>query len=227
MELLDKVLSDHNLIKVIDKVVKNGGSAGIDGMSVEEGREYFLKHKDEIINKLKTRTYKPQPVKRVETKLYLKVNRSKSKVDSYKTIKFLGFGFYYNPRHKQLRVRVHKKSIKRLKNKLRDLTSRRWSIKLEYRLFKIKQVVFGWINYFKLADMRQLMIKRFNSLKKLIKIFNLNKTIEEAWALANTRKGIMHRSKSLNNFITNKTLALKGLVSMFEYYTTRINLNVH
>ena len=55
----------------------------------------------------------------------------------------------------------------------------------------------------------------------------LNKTIEEAWALANTRKGIMHRSKSLNNFITNKTLALKGLVSMFEYYTTRINLNVH
>lgn len=66
MELLDKVLSDHNLIKAIDKVVKNGGSAGIDGMSVEEGREYFLKHKDEIINKLKTRTYKPQPVKRVE-----------------------------------------------------------------------------------------------------------------------------------------------------------------
>ena len=65
MELLDKVLSDHNLIKAIDKVVKNGGSAGIDGMSVEEGREYFLKHKDEIINKLKTRTYKPQPVKRV------------------------------------------------------------------------------------------------------------------------------------------------------------------
>jgi len=163
----------------------------------------------------------------IETKLYLKVNRSKSKVDSYKTIKFLGFGFYYNPRHKQIRVRVHKKSIKRLKNKLRDLTSRRWSIKLEYRLFKIKQVVFGWINYFKLADMRILMIKRFNSLKKLIKIFNLNKTIEEAWALANTRKGIMHRSKSLNNFITNKTLALKGLVSMFEYYTTRINLNVH
>src|SRR5690554_1692865 len=161
----------------------------------------------------------------IETKLYLKVNRSKSKVDSYKTIKFLGF--YYNPRHKQIRVRVHKKSIKRLKNKLRDLTSRRWSIKLEYRLFKIKQVVFGWINYFKLADMRILMIKRFNSLKKLIKIFNLNKTIEEVWALANTRKGIMHRSKSLNNFITNKTLALKGQVSMFEYYTTRINLNVH
>src|SRR5690554_8157621 len=41
----------------------------------------------------------------IETKLYLKVNRSKSKVDSYKTIKFLGFGFYYNPRHKQIRVR--------------------------------------------------------------------------------------------------------------------------
>ena len=47
-------------------VVKNGGSTGIDGMGVEEGRAYFFKHKEEIIAKVKTRTYKPKPVKRVE-----------------------------------------------------------------------------------------------------------------------------------------------------------------
>lgn len=66
MELLDKILSESNLNQAIPRVVKNGGSAGIDGMGVQEGRYYFLKHKDEIINQIKTRTYKPQPVKRVE-----------------------------------------------------------------------------------------------------------------------------------------------------------------
>mgnify|MGYP001203891213 CR=1 FL=1 len=66
MELLDKVLSESNLKDAMTKVVKNGGSAGIDGMDVQEGRYYFLKHKEEIINQIKTRTYKPQPVKRVE-----------------------------------------------------------------------------------------------------------------------------------------------------------------
>jgi len=66
MELLDLVLSESNLSQAITKVVKNGGSAGIDGMGVEESRTYFYKHKEKIINQIKTRTYKPQPVKRVE-----------------------------------------------------------------------------------------------------------------------------------------------------------------
>jgi len=43
MELLNKVLSEANLNQAIGKVVKNGGSAGIDGMSVEKGRLYFSK----------------------------------------------------------------------------------------------------------------------------------------------------------------------------------------
>src|SRR5690554_1559429 len=190
MELLDKVLSDHNLIKAIDKVVKNGGSAGIDGMSVKEGREYFLKHKDEIINKLKTRIYKPQPVKRVEI----------PKPDG--GLRNLGIPCIID--------RILQQAIKQVLTPIYE-----------------KQFCEYSYGFRPNRDVHMAINKRFNSLKKLIKIFNLNKTIEEAWALANTRKGIMHTSKSLNNFITNKTLALKGLVSMFEYYTTRINLNVH
>ena len=48
----------------------------------------------------------------IENKLFLKVNQSKSKVDSYKTIKFLGFGYYYNPRSKQIRVKDIKNQSK-------------------------------------------------------------------------------------------------------------------
>lgn len=410
MELLDLILSESNLNRAITKVVKNGGSAGIDGMGVEESRIYFHKHKEAIINAIKTRTYKPKPVKRVEipkpdggvrklgipcvidrflqqainqvlspiyekqfcdfsygfrpnrdchkainksleylnegytiivdidlekffdkvnhdklmqvinntikdsdllsiirkylvsgmmingvvidstegtpqggplspllsniilneldkelikrglrfvryaddcniyvksiragervmkgitefieNKLYLKVNKSKSKVAYCNDIKFLGFGFYFSPRHQQIRVRVHPKSVKRLKDKLKNITSRSWSVNLEYRLYKIKQVIVGWVNYYRLADMKTLMIemdsllrrriraciwkawkrisKRFKALKQLIKLFKLKKTTEDAWALANTRKGIMHTTKALNNFILNKALA--------------------
>src|SRR5690554_804052 len=209
MELLDKVLSDHNLIKVIDKVVKNGGSAGIDGMSVEEGREYFLKHKDEIINKLKTRTYKPQPVKRVEIPkpdgglrnlgipciidkiLQQAINQVLTPIYEKQFCEY-SYGFRPN-RDAHMAI-----------NKSLEYLNEGYNIIVDIDLEKF----FDKVNHDKLMQV-------------------LNNTIEEAWALANTRKGIMHRSKSLNNFITNKTLALKGLVSMFEYYTTRINLNVH
>lgn len=209
MELLDKVLSDHNLIKAIDKVVKNGGSAGIDGMSVEEGREYFLKHKDEIINKLKTRTYKPQPVKRVEIPkpdgglrnlgipciidriLQQAINQVLTPIYEKQFCEY-SYGFRPN-RDAHMAI-----------NKSLEYLNEGYNIIVDIDLEKF----FDKVNHDKLMQV-------------------LNKTIEEAWALANTRKGIMHRSKSLNNFITNKTLALKGLVSMFEYYTTRINLNVH
>lgn len=66
MELLDLILEFSNLSQAITKVVKNQGSSGIDGMSVEEGRKYFCEHEEEIKKSIRERTYKPQPVKRVE-----------------------------------------------------------------------------------------------------------------------------------------------------------------
>lgn len=173
----------------------------------------------------------------IESKLKLKVNQSKSKVDYYnKGIKFLGFGFYYNPRHGQIRCNVHPKSIKRIKAKIKKLTSRSWSVSLEYRLLKIKQLITGWVNYYKLADMKTLLLKldqqiririrmciwkawkkirkRFNSLMKL----GLNK--QKAWEYANSRKSYMRIASShiLCTTITNQRLKRKGLVSMVEYY---------
>lgn len=422
MELLDLILEDSNLNQAITKVVKNKGSSGIDKMSVEEGKEYFYKHKEEIKKAIRERTYKPQPVKRVEipkpdggirnlgvpcvidriiqqaiqqilspiyekqfseysygfrpnrdchkainkvmeylnngyiyvvdidlekffdtvnhdklislllktikdgevvslirkylvsgimingvvieseegtpqggnvspllsnivlneldkeletrglkfvryaddcmifvkslragqrvmesitnfieNKLRLKVNKSKSKVALYKEVKYLGFGFYYSPQHKQIRIRVHEKSVKRIKDKLRELTKRNWSVDLKYRLFKVNQVIIGWVNYYKLADMKTLLqeidamirtrirmciwkfwktiSKRYKGLKKLRDSLRVKKTNEELWAIANTRKGYMHTaSHTLTSLIQNKTLAAKGLVSMYEYY---------
>ena len=429
MELLDLILETSNLSQAITRVVENKGSSGIDGMNVIEGRKYFYEHKEEIKTAIKTRTYKPKPVKRVEIpkpdggirnlgvpcvvdrilqqaihqvlspiyeekfseysygfrpnrdchmainkvieylnegyiyvvdidlekffdtvnhdklislllntikdgevislirkylvsgimvngvvieseqgtpqggnlspllsnivlneldkelesrglrfvryaddcmifvkslragqrvmesitnfiekKLRLKVNKSKSKVALYNEVKYLGFGFYHSPQHKQIRMRVHEKSIQRIKTKIKELTKRSWSVKLDVRLLKLKQVIIGWVNYYKLADMKVLVqkldrlirtrirmciwkswktiSKRYRALKQLRDLLKVNKSNKDLWAIANTRKGYIHTaSHALTSLIQNKTLIQRGLVSMYEYYT--LHLSTH
>lgn len=179
----------------------------------------------------------------IENNLKLKVNKSKSKVAPFNEVKFLGFGFYYNPSCRKVRVIVHPKSVKRIKEKLKTLTLRSWGVSLDYRLLKLKQVIYGWVNYYKIADMITILkeldktiririrmciwkawktvTKRYKSLIKLRNLLNVKKTDEDIWAIANTRKGYMNTAcGALNSLIQNKTLAARGLVSMEFYYRT-------
>ena len=66
MELLELILDDNNLNKAIARVIHNSGSGGVDKMSVDEGSKYFKEHKENIKEALRTRTYKPSPIRRVE-----------------------------------------------------------------------------------------------------------------------------------------------------------------
>ncbi|MFC0525623.1 group II intron reverse transcriptase/maturase, partial [Pontibacillus salicampi] len=63
----------------------------------------------------------------IEQKLKLKVNHKKSTVDRPWKRKLLGFSFTSN---KEPKIRIHRKSMKRMKAKVRELTSRSkgWSI---------------------------------------------------------------------------------------------------
>ena len=56
----------NNLNKAYLKVKRNGGSAGVDGMTVEEMLPYLKEHRGELLNALKSGRYKPQAVRRVE-----------------------------------------------------------------------------------------------------------------------------------------------------------------
>jgi group II intron reverse transcriptase/maturase len=47
-------------------VYANKGASGVDGVSVEELNEHLRVHKAEILESIRTRKYKPQPVRRVE-----------------------------------------------------------------------------------------------------------------------------------------------------------------
>lgn len=107
--------------------------------------------------------------------------------------------------------------MKRIKEKLKALTLRSWGVSLDYRLLKLKQVIYGWVNYYKIVDMITLL----KELDKIIRIrirmciWKAWKTDEDIWAIANTRKGFMNTAcGALNSLIQNKTLAARGLVSM-------------
>ncbi|UKJ06457.1 group II intron reverse transcriptase/maturase [Solitalea lacus] len=91
----------------------------------------------------------------IEQKLYLKVNREKTKVAHIKDVKFLGYGFYFNKNG--CKMRAHKKSVEKMKEKIRELTSRSNGWGNERRKEAIRQYITGWLNYFQLADMKGLL----------------------------------------------------------------------
>jgi group II intron reverse transcriptase/maturase len=65
-DLLERLLSRENLNAAYKRVRKDGGAAGIDGMSVEEAAPYLKEHRDEIRSRIRKGKYKPSPVRRVE-----------------------------------------------------------------------------------------------------------------------------------------------------------------
>ena len=64
--LLEQMLSDDNLNQAYLRVYKNKGAESVDGMKYTELKEYLKAHGEEIKEQIRTRTYKNQPVRRVE-----------------------------------------------------------------------------------------------------------------------------------------------------------------
>lgn len=65
--LLDEILSRENLQAAYKQVMRNKGSAGVDGETVDNLQSYLWAQWATIKAEILTGTYKPQPVKRVET----------------------------------------------------------------------------------------------------------------------------------------------------------------
>ena len=171
----------------------------------------------------------------IEKKLGLKVNVEKSKVARPNQIKYLGFGFYYT-KTGEIKPKPHLKSIQKLKRKLKQLTKRSWSILLDERIVKINQVIRGWINYFKSADMKRNMemIGRHlrhrvrcviwkpwktpqNRMKCLMKL-GLDK--DTAKSCSYSRKSYWQTSHCIpvDKAISNDRLKRKGLVFPLDHY---------
>lgn len=172
----------------------------------------------------------------IENKLGLKVNTEKSRISRPGEIKFLGFGFYFDSTKQRFQPRPHGNSIQKFQRKLRQLTKRNWGISLDDRIIKLKQVIFGWTNYFKIANMKKILgiidaklrsrirviiWKQWKNNKKRIKsLVKLGIPKEEAKGLTYCRKGyrFIGLSKVVHRALSNKRLKQRGIPFVLDHY---------
>jgi RNA-directed DNA polymerase len=121
---------------------------------LEKRGHKFVRYADDCNIYVKTERAGERVMKSVreflEKKLKLKVNPKKSKVDRAIRVKFLGFSFY---KHKgKMLIRVAGRSLERFYDKLRRLTRRTRSGKLEDLIQAINIYTMGWIGYYRQAN---------------------------------------------------------------------------
>ena len=63
---MERICQRENLWQALKRVKRNGGSPGIDGMTVDDLTGYLKQHWLEIREQLLSGTYQPQPIRRVE-----------------------------------------------------------------------------------------------------------------------------------------------------------------
>ncbi len=60
--MIEQVISRKNMRLAYQHVVRNKGSAGVDGMPVSELTNYVKTHRDTIATRMVNETYLPQPI---------------------------------------------------------------------------------------------------------------------------------------------------------------------
>jgi group II intron reverse transcriptase/maturase len=218
-------LLSNIMLNELDKEIENRGHR-------------FVRYADDMVILCKSKRSSERTLRNlmpyIEGKLFLKVNTEKTSVAQISKIKFLGYSFY---RYKGVcQLRVHPKSVLKMREKLKELTSRSNGWGNERRKESLKQYIVGWVNYFKLANMKGLLIKTDEwyrrrlrmviwkqwkrirtKLKNLIKL-GINKY--KAREYANTRKGNWRTANSpiLKRSVTNERLKEAGYVFLSDYY---------
>lgn len=199
---------------------------------------HFTRYADDCVICLKSEVAANRVMKSVtkwlKEKLRVEVNVTKTQVSRPQGIKYLGFGFYRR-KDGTYRPKPHIKSIEKLKFKLRQLTVRRYSTSILVRIERINMVTRGWINYFKICDMKGWMktIDRHLRFRLRMIIWKQWKTPQNrvrqlrkcglpewmAKAYGNSRKGIARcASTFMLRAITTETFNKSGLVSLLDHY---------
>lgn len=169
----------------------------------------------------------------IDRKLGLKVNATKSKVTKPMNLKYLGFGFV--KMNGKWEARPHKDSLERFKRKLKSLTSRSWSVSMDYRILRLNQVIRGWVNYFRIGKMKHNMKKIDEHLRNRMRIviwkqwktrqkrmWGLKKLGAADW-MARQSVGFVDHYQAVAKttglrLISKEILARLGLISCLDYY---------
>jgi len=133
-------------------------------------------------------------------------------------------------------LRIHSKSVQKMKAKIKMLTSRSNGWGNERRKEALRQYIRGWVQYLKLADMKDMLLridtwyrrgsrmviwKQWKRIRtKCANLIRLGIPKSKAWEWANTRKSYWHTANSfiLSRSITTDRLREAGYIFLSDYY---------
>ncbi|CAI3250563.1 reverse transcriptase domain-containing protein [Enterococcus cecorum] len=185
----------------------------------------------------------------LEKKLRLKVNLTKSKVVRPTKSEFLGFSFYKSSNKAGWRCRPAKNRTKRLKEKIKTVLCRRKAVArpLEDTITKLNQIIMGWINYYRISDMKNFLKEfgpwmrhklrvvimkmwkrpktKYKRLSQLRNYQKYNISDEQIRQVANSRLGLYRQcGMSVVNFLLSPEVLEKkigkkpALINPIKYY---------
>jgi RNA-directed DNA polymerase len=139
----------------------------------------------------------------IEKKLRLEVNREKSAVGRPWERKYLGFCLTNS--RKTPKIRIHWKTIKRFKQRVREITARRRGRSLSQVIDELNQFISGWWNYYGLTE-------SFNRLRPLPHWIRrrLRALVWKHWKNRKTRVGELLKRGVSRNYAVTTGCARKG-----------------
>lgn len=198
----------------------------------------FVRYADDCLIFCKSRRAaertKESIIRFIEKELYLRVNKDKTSVGYVRGMKFLGYSFYV--KSGECRLSVHPKSYAKFKTRLKELTGRSNGLGYEKRKTSLRLFICGWLEYFKLADMktrlqtldewyrRRLRMCIWKCWKKTNTRFNnlcrCGIAKGKAWEWANSRKGYWHIADSfiLHRALNNDNLKRANYPFLMDCY---------
>ena len=203
---------------------------------LEKRGHKFVRYADDCMILCKSRKSAERTMlsitKFIEGKLFLKVNKEKTVVARINKVKFLGYGFYIYKG--KCRLKLHSKSKVKMKSKIREILNRNKGISNEARRRNYMQFIKGWLQYFKLADMKDILRdtdgwirrriravywkqwKKIKTRYRMIRRYNIPEW--KVHELANCRKGPWRAALMLNQILSDKEIASQGYTPMTSYY---------
>jgi RNA-directed DNA polymerase len=170
----------------------------------------------------------------IEIKLKLKVNRTKSKVSRPNESTLLGFSFYRS--EKGWEIRIAPKSLKKIKEKMREKTKRNDPSSAKEKIKKMETLIRGWVNYFRIAKAKSKM-KELDELvrtrlrmgiwkqwkrpkTKRIHLEKLGIKSGKAYEWSNSRKGYCRAAHSpiLCRALNNEYFTRQRYIGFVNYY---------
>lgn len=264
IELLSRKIKDGRVISLIHKYLRSGVMSGSNYWDSVQGTPQggplspllsnimlseldkelelrghrFVRYADDVMifcrSKRGAHRVQGSLIRFIESVLYLRVNREKTKVGYVGGMKFLGYSFYIQ--NGDCRLCVHPASYRKVKSQLKILTGRSNGMGYARRKALLREFIRGWVEYFKLADMRQRLLSIDEWLRRRIRmciwkswkrtktrIKNLLRcglSEETAYMCANNSKGYWYISGTLNlqQAMSIDNLRKSGYPMMLDYY---------